>query len=237
MNTASTSGTGKTAQQRQHCSGHRQRLRERFLRDPRAMPDYELLELLLSYCQRQGDTKPLAKALLAKFGTLGAVMEAPPEALLEVPFLGPEKGTFWHVQREMRARMAEEQARTRDLLSSPEAVAHMARARLAGCRHEECWLALVDAQNGLMEWLPVQQGDVHEVSVSPGAILRTALARKASGIILVHNHPGGRARPSGADSALTEQLRDLAPRLGVRFLDHVIVSDGESFSMVMNTTV
>ena len=107
-----------------------------------------------------------------------------------------------------------------------------------------------DAQNGdnagqqqgevipsILPVLPVQRGNVHEVRVDPGEILRSALAMKASGIILVHNHPGGKARPSGADVALTDELRLLAPKLGLRFLDHVIVSDGECFSMGMNTTV
>ena len=218
-------------------NGHRQRLRERFMRAPTAIEDYELLELLLFYALPRKDTKALAKALLTKCGTLGAVLEAAPEALLEVEAFGPGLVTFWQVLREVRARMATHKARSVDLLSSPAAVARMAQERLGGCRHEECWLALVNAQNMLLDWLPVQRGSVHEVHLEPGEILRPALTRKASGIILVHNHPGGKAVPSKADAALTDELRQLAPKLGVRFLDHVIVSDGECFSMGMNRTV
>ena len=218
-------------------SGHRQRLRQRFMRAPTAIEDYELLEMLLFYGVPRKDTKPLAKALLKRFGSLKAALEAPAEALREIDGFGDSLNTFWHWLREVRVRLARQEAQGLDLLAHPAAVARMARERLAGCRHEECWLALVNAQNTLQEWLPVQRGSVHEVHVDPGEILRPALAMKASGIILVHNHPGGAAAPSNADVALTDELRLLAPKLGLRFLDHVIVSDGECFSMGMNRTV
>ena len=221
----------------QNSAGHRERLRQRFMRAPTAIEDYELLELLLFYGVPVKDTKPLAKALLRRFGSLRAALEAPSEALQEVDGFGGKMAIFWQVLREVRSRMALQEAGGQDILSSPSLVARVARERLAGCRHEECWLALVNAQNALLDWLPVQRGGVHDVHVDPAEILRTALTREASGIILVHNHPGGSARPSAADVAVTDELRELAPKLGVRFLDHVIVSDGESYSIGLNKTV
>lgn len=237
MNTANRVSAQPADAKAQGSGGHRERLRERFLRAPTALEDYEVLELLLFYGVPRKDTKPLAKALLRQFGTLRAALEASPEALLAVPGFGPGLAAFWQVLREVRARMATQEVRDAVLLNNPSLVARMARERLAGCRHEECWLALVNAQNCLLDWLPVQHGNVHDVHIDPGEILRTALARKASGIILVHNHPGGKARPSAADRAMTDELRLLAPRLGLRFLDHVIVGDEECFSMETNTTV
>ena len=221
----------------QNSDGHRDRLRERFMRASTAIEDYELLELLLFYGVPRKDTKPLAKALLKRFGTLRAVLEAPPEVLQEMEGFGKKLTVLWQVLREVRSRMAIQEASGQDVLSSPSLVVRVARERLAGCRHEECWLALVNAQNALQDWLPVQRGGVHDVHIDAAEILRTALTRKASGIILVHNHPGGAARPSAADVVVTDELRELAPKLGVRFLDHVIVSDGESYSMGLNKTV
>lgn len=221
----------------QNSAGHRERLRQRFMRAPTAIEDYEFLELLLSYGLPRKDTKPLAKALLRHFGSLRSVLEAPAEALRKVDGFGDGLTTFWQVLRELRARLAVQEAEGQDVLSSPALVARMAHERLAGCRHEECWLVLVNAQNTLLDWLLVQRGGVHDVHIDAAGILRTALTREASGIILVHNHPGGAARPSAADVAVTDELRELAPKLGVRFLDHVIVSDGESYSFALNKTV
>lgn len=221
----------------QNSAGHRERLRQRFMRAPTAIEDYELLELLLFYGVPVKDTKPLAKALLRHFGTLRDVLEAQPEALKKVDGFGDGLAAFWQVLREVRSRLAVQEISGQDVLSSPSLVARVARERLAGCRHEECWLALVNAQNALQDWLLVQRGGVHDVHIDAAGILRTALTREASGIILVHNHPGGAARPSAADVAVTEELRELAPKLGVRFLDHVIVSDGESYSIALNKTV
>lgn len=212
-------------------AGHRARLRERLVREPQAVADYEVVELLLGHVLRRKDTKPLAKELLRRFGSIRGVLDARPDELEQVPGFGPGLLAFWQLLREVLARRASSPLRRREVLATPEAVAHMARERLAACSHEESWIALVDAQNRLTAWERLSRGGVSAVVVQPRDVLEVALARKASGIILVHNHPGGDAHPSQPDLALTAELQRLATCLGLRFLDHVIITDGDCYSI------
>lgn len=212
-------------------AGHRARLRERLVREPQAVADYEVVELLLGHVLRRKDTKPLAKELLRRFGSIRGVLDARPDELEQVPGFGPGLLAFWQLLREVLARLASSPLRRREVLATPEAVAHMARERLAACPHEESWIALVDAQNRLTAWERLNRGGVSAVVVQPRDVLEVALARKASGIILVHNHPGGDAHPSQPDLALTAELQRLATCLGLRFLDHVIITDGDCYSI------
>lgn len=211
--------------------GHRARLRERLGKEPAAVADYEVLELLLGYALTRRDTKPLAKALLERFGGMRGVMDARPDELAQVPGFGPGLQAFWLVLRETRARREASSLRRREVLATPEAVARMAQARLAGCPREECWLALVDRGNRLIAWEPLRRGGVGEIPLLPRDVLEMALLRRASGVIMVHNHPGGDPTPSPQDRILTDELQQLAPRVGLRFLDHVIVTEEDCYSM------
>ena len=218
-------------------TGHRVRLRERFERDPAKTADYEVLELLLGYSLTRKDTKPLAKELLRRFGGIRGVMDARPDELLAVPGFGPGLMIFFTVLRETYSRYADSAVRKREVLATPQAVARMAQSRLAACPHEECWLALVDQRNRLTAWERLRKGGVAEVPVQPRDVFEAALLRKASGIIVVHNHPGGNPAPSEADKAFTIELQRLAPQLGLRFLDHVIVTEGDCYSITQMQTV
>ncbi|MDO5484280.1 MAG: DNA repair protein RadC [Desulfovibrionaceae bacterium] len=212
-------------------SGHRARLRERLALEPLAVADYEVLELLLGYGLPRRDTKPLAKELLHRFGSIRGVLDARPDELAQTPGFGPGLLALWRLLREVLARHAASPVRQREVIATPEAVARMAQSRLAGCPHEECWLALVDNRNGLIAWERLARGDLAGVRLQPRDVLETALLRKAGGIILVHNHPGGSADPSQADVLLTDELQRLAPCMGLRFLDHVIVTEGDCYSI------
>lgn len=107
------------------------------------MADYEVLELLLGYGLTRKDTKPLAKELIQKFGSIRGALDARPEELLQVPGFGPGLLALWRVLGETRARYAAAELRQKEVLATPEAVARMAQARLGTSPHEECWLALV----------------------------------------------------------------------------------------------
>ncbi|MDR2851029.1 MAG: DNA repair protein RadC [Desulfovibrio sp.] len=217
--------------------GHRSRLRTRFERDSAVMADYEVLELLLGYGLTRKNTKPLAKELLRRFGSIRGVLNARSDELLDVPGFGAGLMSLWLVVREVLSRHADSAARRREELVTPDAVVCMARARLAGCAYEECWLALVDGRSRLIAWKRLCRGGVSAVAVQPGDVLEKALAHKAAGIILVHNHPGGCPTPSRSDIDLTEELRQLSPRLGVRFLDHIIVTDEDCYSLAQNRVI
>lgn len=214
-----------------HYHGHRQRLRERLRRDPSALYEYEVLELLLGSVILRRDTKPLAKELLARFGSLRGVLDARPAELQAVKGFGPSLADFWLLLREMLARHAEGPLREREVLSTPAAVATMARARLAGIPHEEVWLALLDGQNRLIGWERLTRGTVNASAVYPREVVEMALRFKASGLILVHNHPGGNPTPSAPDLEITRQLARSAQAVNITLLDHVIVTDDDCYSL------
>lgn len=211
--------------------GHRERLRERVRRDPSAVADYEILELLLGLALVRKDTKLLARDLIARFRNIRGVLDARPDELLSVPGFGPSLASLWRLMRELMARYVASPVMEREVLASPEAVSAMGKQRLGHLANEESWLALVDAQNRLISWERLRHGGISSVSIQPRDVLEAALLHKASGIILVHNHPGGNPSPSRADLEMTVELEKLAPHLGLRFLDHVIVTAGDCYSI------
>ena len=215
----------------QHQTGHRQRLRARFEKDQSGLNDYELLEMLLGHVLLRQDTKPLAKDLLARFKSLRNVMDAPIAELQEVKGFGPAMGTFWLLLREIKARCAESRIEKGDPVT-PWAVAEMARQRLAGLPHEELWGLYVDNQHRAMSCRKLSEGLGGRVFVHNAVVLAPALELKSTGVILVHNHPGGAPQPSQADIDITNRLRQAAQMVDVRLVDHIIVTEDDyaSFS-------
>jgi DNA repair protein RadC len=205
--------------------GHRERLRERLVKNSTLLADYEILELLLAQALPRKDTKPLAKNLLSRFGTLRGVLDARSSELTGISGFGPALSCFWILLRESMARYAEAPLRKHEVLASPEAVAAMARQRLAGNAHEEIWAAFVDSQNRLLSWEHARTGSINSSSVYPRDILERAILLKASGFMLVHNHPGGNVSASPADLEATSKLLESARACDIRFIDHIIVSD------------
>lgn len=214
-----------------HAQGHRKRLRERLMSSSHTLADYEVLELLLGHVLLRRDTKPLAKDLLAQFGSLRGVFDARTQELLTVPGFGPALEAYWKLLREVMARYAEAPARWRMELCSPQAVARMARIRLAANEHEEFWVAYLDTQNRLIAWEMASRGSINVVPLYPRDVMARALALKASSVILVHNHPGGSPRPSGADIELTQKIKKAGESLGIRLTDHIIVTDDTCYSL------
>lgn len=215
-----------------HYHGHRQRLRKRLSESSDKLEDYEILELLLGYVILRKDTKPLAKELLQKFSSLAGVFQAKDEELSTVAGFGPSLSVYWTLLRELGARIQESPIRRREVLCSPEAVAYMARQRLGHLTHEEIWIAFVDSQNRNIAWERLAKGTLDSSALYPRDVLQRALMLKASGFILVHNHPGGNVRPSGADLELTDALHKAAQSVSLRFLDHVIVTEDSCFSLM-----
>lgn len=213
-----------------HYHGHRQRLRSRLDADPRLLSDYEVLELLLALALPRKDTKPMAKELLERFGSLAEALGADPRRIAEVSGLGPATASLWRLLHECRARQAGQPVTRREKFTSPDQVRDMVCSRLGHLAKEEFWVILLDNQNRLVRFERVFQGTVDQTAAYPREILELALRHQASGLILVHNHPGGDPTPSPQDRTLTEVIARLAGDLGLRLLDHLVVTAHSSSS-------
>ena len=213
-----------------HYLGHRQRLKERLNKEPILLPDYEVLELLLAYGLPRKDTKQLAKDLLSEFKTMEGVMGARDSALLQITGFGPGLLTFWKLLREVWARRQASDLQQREQVNSPSKVAALATARLGSLASEEFWVILVDNKNRLLAFERISQGTVDQTPVYPREVLAMAFTHKASGMMLVHNHPGGDPTPSSQDMDLTRRISQVATDVGIRVLDHLVVAENRYFS-------
>jgi DNA repair protein RadC len=207
-----------------HYLGHRQRLRERFLNGGAdALPDYEMLELVLFLAQPRGDTKPTAKALMDRFKSFAAVISADPAELREVPGIGDAAVVALKTVREAGIRMARDELIGRELLSSWQAVLNYCRASMAYEKTEQFRVFFLDRKNALIRDEVQQKGTVDQTSVYPREVVKRALDLGATAIILAHNHPSGDPTPSQADIAMTKEVREAGAKLGIVVHDHVIV--------------
>ena len=210
--------------------GHRQRLRERFLNGGAdAMPDYELLELVLFTALPRVNTKPLAKRLIAKFGSFAEVVAASPDRLREVDGVGDRVVTDLKVIQAAAERLARGNVRGRTVLSSWSALIDYCRTAMAFADKEQFRILFLDKRNSLISDEVQQTGTVDHTPVYPREVIKRALELSATAIILVHNHPSGDPTPSRADIAMTKTIIDIAKPLGVTVHDHVIVGrDGHA---------
>ena len=206
-----------------HYHGHRQRLRDRFAQSADAIPDYELLELVLFRSIPRADVKGLAKALIARFGTFAEVLGASPALLSEVKGIGPAIVHDLKLMEAAGKRLALGAVKNRHVLGSWSSVLEYCRAAMAFAEREELRLLFLDKKNGLICDEVMQTGTVDHTPVYPREILRRALQLNASAIILVHNHPSGDPTPSRADIQMTSEIVAHAEPLGIVVHDHVIV--------------
>lgn len=219
-----------------HFLGHRQRLRDRFMAasDSTAMPDYEILELLLFGAIPRGDVKPLAKALIQRFETLGGVLSAEPARLKEVSGCGDGVVAHLKVAREAGIRLARGSMVGRHVLSDWDKVLDYCRARLGHEATERFHILFLDAKNQLIADEEQQRGTVNHTPVYPREVVRRALELQASAIIMVHNHPSGDPEPSKADIDMTRQV-DLAARaVGLKLHDHLVIGGGQRYASFKN---
>lgn len=205
-------------------TGHRERLRRRLLEGgAEALADYEVLEYLLFAANPRGDTKPLAKALLARFGDLNAVLNAEPGALRQVKGMG-ETGTATLKAVALAARrMARGQVRSKPVLGSWQALLDYLTIDMAHLTVERVRVLYLDVRNRLIVDHHLGDGSIDEAAIHPREVVRQALDVGASAMILVHNHPSGNPEPSRADIDITRRIAEAGRLLGIVVHDHVIV--------------
>jgi len=207
-----------------HFHGHRQRLRQRFMDGGAdALPDYELLELILFRAIPRRDTKPLAKALLAKFGSFAAVLNASPARLREISGMGEAVITEMKLVRAASLRLLNREIMNQPVLSSWRQVMNYCQAAMAHCEVEQFRILFLDKRNRLIADEVQQEGTVDHTPVYVREIVKRALEISATALILVHNHPSGDPTPSQADIKMTKEIAETAKKLGIEVHDHIIV--------------
>jgi DNA repair protein RadC len=216
-------GVSKEAE-KPHYLGHRKRLKERFMDGGAdALPDYELLEMVLFNAFRQGDTKELSKRLIAHFGNFAEVINASPERLKEVKGVGDGVVTELKVIQAAAVRLMKRQITRREALSSWSAVLDYCRASMAYAEREQFRILFLDKKNHLIADEVQGEGTVDHTPVYPREVIKRALELSASALILVHNHPSGDPTPSSADIDMTRKIAEIGNQLGVTLHDHIIV--------------
>lgn len=205
-------------------NGHRSRLRTRLLEGgAEALADYEVLEYLLFGAFRQGDTKPLAKALMARFGSLAGVLDASPGALLQVKGMGDVSvGVLKSVALAAR-RMARSEVRQQPVLGSWQALLDYLTIDMAHLTVERVRVLYLDTRNRLVLDDHVGDGSIDEAAIHPREVIRKALDIGSSALIMVHNHPSGDPSPSRADIQITQRIAEAGRLLGIVVHDHVII--------------
>lgn len=212
-------------------SGHRRRLKERYLAAGcTGMHNYEVMELLLSYAIPRKDVKQLAKELFSKYHNFKGILDADVRELEDTPGLGDNSAILIKLLKDISVIYLGEKARQKVQISNSRELLDYCKVAFGGLKNERFSVIYLDAQNRIIEIETIQEGIVNQAVVYPRKILEGALLKKASALILVHNHPSGEVRPSAADINLTKSIRETGRALNIEVNDHIIVGENRHFS-------
>ncbi|HEY2617335.1 MAG TPA: DNA repair protein RadC [Acetobacteraceae bacterium] len=211
-------------------AGHRLRLRERFLAaGPEALADHEMLEIVLFALPRR-DTKPLARALLSRFGSFARVITAPVQDLLAVEGLGEAGVAALKAVQAAALRLLRAEVIDRPVLNNWDRLMAYLNAELARERVEQFRVLFLDNRNHLLADEAQQRGTVNHTRVYPREVAKRALELHATALIVVHNHPSGDPTPSRDDIAMTQQIKAAAAALSIVLHDHIVIGSGRWLS-------
>jgi DNA repair protein RadC len=211
--------------------GHRERLRKKYrTAGIDAFHDYEAVELLLSFAIPRGDVKPPAKALLKTFGSIKGIIDADIADLEKVTDVGPRSAVALKLVKDFCALYLRQQAEEKPQITCTSELVNYCKAILGGMKDEQFRVIYLNAQNRIIDDELIQEGIVNQAVVYPRKVLENALKRKASAIILLHNHPSGHIRPSDADIRLTRTIQETAKVLDILVHDHIIIGENRFFS-------
>jgi len=215
--------------------GHRQRLKERFLREGLDnFTDIQALELALFYAIPRKDTNPIAHALLDRFGSLDQVLDAQVEELAKVPGMGESAAVLLHLITEMGRYYLVSRSTQSKVLPTLEDCASYLVPFFHGRRVETVFLLCLDAKCKVLCCKEVGEGSVNSAGISIRKIVETALGANASAVVLAHNHPSGVAIPSGEDVQTTRRIAAALQAVEIQLVDHIVVADADYVSMVQS---
>jgi DNA repair protein RadC len=212
-------------------AGHRARMRAKLLgAGPEALLDHELLEMVLFLALPRRDTKPIARALLARFGSFANAIAAPLPALREVEGLGEAGAAALRTVQAAALRLARAEVMDRPVLNNWDRLIAYLSAAMAREPVEQFRVLFLDTRNRLIADEAQARGTVNHTPVYPREVVRRALELQATALILVHNHPSGDPTPSRADIAMTQEVKAAAASLGILLHDHIVVGQGRHVS-------
>ncbi len=212
--------------------GHRERMRDRLVeRGPDSLADYELLEMLLFLVQPKGDTKPLAKRLINRFGSYAKVLSAPLNELNDVPGVGRHTVAALKLMQGGALRLARAEVLDQPILGNWDQLMAYLNAVMARERVEQFRILFLDTKNRLIADELQGRGTINHTPVYPREVLRRAFELHAASLILAHNHPSGDPTPSVADLEMTRQIQQLTQSVGIALHDHIIVGNGSWTSL------
>jgi DNA repair protein RadC len=210
-------------------AGHRQRLREKFLRHGiEAFSDAEIIELLLTFGTPRSDCKDAARAALKELGSLPAVLDASEQRLAKIKGLGPKNVFALHFIQGVARRYLKQRLTGKQYISSSRDVADYLIHLMRGMKREVFTLLYLDAAHAIIDSEVKAEGTVNVNTVYPREIVTAALKKNASALVIAHNHPSGRLEPSSQDRQLTRTLHVVCSFMQINLLDHLIIGDGDS---------
>lgn len=208
-------------------SGHRQRLRDRFLENGLdGFSDGEILELLLTFGTPRSDCKVPAREALKQFGSLAAVLEEPVAGLQKIKGIGPKNGFAIRFIQAVAGRYLKDRLRGKRYLHSSQAVRDYLSHSMRGLKKEVFTVIYLDASHAVIDTAIVAEGTINVNTVYPRELIEQALAKNAAALIVAHNHPSGELHPSAQDHKLTKTLSLLGKMMQIQVLDHIIIGDG-----------
>ena len=214
-----------------HYYGHRQRLRERFIKSGlESFPDYEAVELLLTLAIPYKDVKPPAKLAIKRFGSLRGVLDAPLEELRKIPGIGEVAPVALRVIREAANRYLQQKSQETFSLANQEVLFDYCRSALGALPNEVFKVVYLDSGYRILSDETLEEGTIDRAAVYPRRVMDAAIRNRAAALLFAHNHPNGNVSPSDQDKTLTRALVLAAETLQIRVLDHVIVSKESVFS-------
>ena len=208
--------------------GHRQRLRDKFLAQGiEAFTDAEIIELLLTFGTPRSDCKEAARALLTQFGSLPAVLDAAPVQLQQVKGVGPKNTFALHFIQGVARRYLHQRVVGKEYVRSSREVADYLIHSMRGLQHEVLTVVFLDAAHAVIDATVVAEGTVTVNTIYPRELVKAALARNASALVIAHNHPSGSLTPSRQDNELTRSLYLVCSFMHLDLLDHLIIGAGD----------
>ena len=213
--------------------GHRERVREEFFKSgiPLTMPPRKVLELILFYCMPQGDVSPLAYELIEKYGSLNSVLNAPQEELVKFKNVTDRTVMLFKMFAPVVAYCEAEKYGNKFELRDPNRLGQYVYSKFYGLKQEKMGILLMDGFYRNLGFEFVSEGDFNQTSVPVSLIAKAALNKKASAVVVAHNHPTGCALPSAADVEATERLRKVLADLGITLFDHIIIEENDYVSL------